>query len=121
MKRLLRWLSAKAAFLFSRCKTEASKPSESGLSRRRFFTLAGAAVLMAKAAPGLLLEPAKAGANLLSSTGAMRTLTAWPTLEERMFYQIITSNVDSALLPNIPEAADGEMLFLSTSYDEVSW
>jgi hypothetical protein len=47
--------------------------------------------------------------------------TNWATLSERIFYQIMTAGTDNDLLPNNPNSADGNALYLtSTRYGSSS-
>ena len=41
--------------------------------------------------------------------------TNWATLSERIFYQIMTAGTDNDLLPNNPNSADGNALYLTTT------
>ena len=102
IRRFIRWL------------TTPEDPSKVA-SRRGFLRLAAGALAIAQASPLLLLEPAKAG-NLLVGSGSVAAALGknWALLEERIFFQMITSGVDTELLPAIPYAADGVALY-STS------
>lgn len=103
------------------------KPTPPNPQRRGFLRLMAGCATLAAVAPSILLEPAKASANLISSTGAMRAgapLVGWATLDERVFFRMITDGVDVALLPSIPNAPDGTALYSSTPWKphpEVIW
>ena len=94
------------------------RPIPHNPQRRGFLRLMAGCVTLAAAAPSILLEPAIASANLISSTGTMRAGAAWATLDERICFQLLTGNVDNDLLPSIPNAPDGQAIFSSTPRDK---
>ena len=122
----------KKLFLPERSGGEIALPAHQ-ISRRKFFSFFGAGVAMV-AAPGLLkmgpfgtplgtpnmLGPVIPGAML---TPALRAEFArsygenLARMQERIFFHMLT-NPEKELLPNVPEAADGAVLFAASKYGE---
>lgn len=78
------------------------------ITRRKFFSFFGTGVVLA-AAPKLLLRECPSSIKVaFSKTVPVRF--EWTALDERVFFALLM-NPDSALLPNVPYAADGAALY----------
>jgi hypothetical protein len=82
--------------------------------RRSFFRVAAGLTVLAATAPSILFDPASSSGNLLTQAGALRTAgMTWVPLQERIFFRLLTGEMDPELLPSIPEAPDGTAIFWS--------
>ena len=100
--------------LWAFLKGDARQDAASIESRRGFFRAVVGAAVMLKTAPLMLLEPAKASANMLTAAGSAGA--RWATLDERVFFRLLIGDVVHEMLPSIPTAADGQALYSTTPW-----